>query len=308
MADIHSYFASVNACIGQRSGGRLASILALPLRGVEAQHRLLAEKARGINLISYATSNVSEAGVAAVVGHRLLAVTALVSSDLRKAYEHELAAYNSVLEYLKEENSSWILPALIRTSDDLRQLAIQVDSASSGNDFLRNSLENLTKGFTAVAKDRTPVSSPGSKKPALFAVTNVLFKIYFRVNTLQLCSKLISVIDGPSGAGENLHLYPLSDVAMYKYYLGRLKLFEDKQEEAREHLRFALRHTPLGLMKNRQRILASLIPVEMSLGVMPTDLVATKYGFHEYLAMANAAKIGDLRSLEKVHCIWQVHY
>ena len=238
--------------------------------------------------------------MAAVVAHRLLALLSLVANEVKKAYEHELAAYNSMLEYLKEENSSWALPVLIRISNDLRLLAILIDAESSGNDFLRNSLENLTKGFTAVAKDRTPVPSPGSKKPALFAVTNVLFKIYFRLNTLQLCSKLISVIDGPNGAGDNVLLYPLSDVVMYKYYLGRLKLFEDKQEDAREHLRFALKYTPLRLIRNRQRILASLIPVEMSLGVMPTDLVATKYGFHEYLAMANAVRVGDLRTYETV--------
>lgn len=61
-------------------------------------------------------------------------------------------------------------------------------------------------------------------------MTNVLFKIYFKVNTLQLCSKLISVIEGPGGIMENLHAFPMSDVVMYKYYLGRLKMFEDKYE------------------------------------------------------------------------------
>ena len=303
-SDLHAYFSSVNGCCGQRNGVRLAAALALPLQGgglvIAPPHRQLADKARGINVLSYASSNVSEAGVAGIVAHRLQALLSLVANDLKKAYEHELAAYNSVLEYLKEDNSSWVLPALIRISNDLRLLATLVDTESSGNDFLRNSLENLTKGFTAVAKDRTPVSSPGSKKPALFGVTNVLFKIYFRLNTLQLCSKLISVIEGPSGAGDNLLLYPLSDVVMYKYYLGRLKLFEDKQEEAREHLRFALSYTPQRLVSNRKRILASLVPVEMSLGVMPTDLIATKYGFHEYLAMANAVRVGDLRTFENV--------
>jgi hypothetical protein len=47
-----------------------------------------------------------------------------------------------------------------------------------------------------VAKDRTPASDPSSKKLAIFAVTNVLFKVYFKVNTLQLCGKLINVVEG----------------------------------------------------------------------------------------------------------------
>ena len=64
----------------------------------------------------------------------------------------------------------------------------QVDEKSGDVNFkfLRESLGVLTKGFTAVAKDRSPVNQPGLKKLAIFAVTNVLFKIYFRVNTLQL--------------------------------------------------------------------------------------------------------------------------
>ena len=96
------------------------------------------------------------------------------------------------------------------------------------NQFLRESLGSLTKGFTVVAKDRTPVSDPSSKKLAIFAVTNVLFKVYFKVNTLQLCGKLINVVEGPGGIMDNLRLFPVSDVVMYKYYIGRLKMFEDK--------------------------------------------------------------------------------
>jgi nuclear mRNA export protein PCID2/THP1 len=61
----------------------------------------------------------------------------------------------------------------------------------------------------------------------------VLFKVYFKVNTLQLCGKLINVVEGPGGIMDNLRLFPVSDVVMYKYYIGRLKMFEDKYEEAR---------------------------------------------------------------------------
>lgn len=108
------------------------------------------------------------------------------------------------------------------------------------NQFLRESLGSLTKGFTVVAKDRTPVSDPSSKKLAIFAVTNVLFKVYFKVNTLQLCGKLINVVEGPGGIMDNLRLFPVSDVVMYKYYIGRLKMFEDKYEEARWVIGIAL--------------------------------------------------------------------
>lgn len=151
-----------------------------------------------------------------------------------------------------------------------------------------------------VAKDRTPLRQPGCKKIAIFAVTNVLFKIYFRVNTLQLCGKLISVLEGPGGIMDNLQLFPVSDVVMYKYYLGRLKMFEDRYEEARDCLMFALTYTPLSQFKNRQRILISLIPVQMVLGTMPSERVATTYKLPEFVALAKAVSLGDVRTFEEV--------
>jgi hypothetical protein len=93
--------------------------------------------------------------------------------------------------------------------------------------FLRECSNNLTRSFTTIAKDR------GSKRLAIFAVTNALFKIYFKMNTLQLCSKLINVLEGPAGVMGDVHAFPVCDVVMYKYYLGRLKMFEDRYQEAR---------------------------------------------------------------------------
>lgn len=82
---------------------------------------------------------------------------------------------------------------------------------------------------------RTPITTSGSKKLAILAITNTLFKIYFKLNTLQLCGKLINVVErpGPGCALDHLHLFPLSDVVTYKYYIGKLKMFEDRYEEAR---------------------------------------------------------------------------
>ena len=162
--------------------------------------------------------------------------------------------------------------------------------------FLRESLNNLTKGFTTVAKDRT-----GAKRLALFAVTNALFKIYFKVNTLQLCGKLINVVEGPGSSVMNdLGAFPVCDVAMYKYYIGRLKMFEDRYSEARECLRFALSHCPRNNVKNRQRILASLVPVEMCLGLMPSARVGSVYGLSEFVELWNATIRGDLGSFDRI--------
>eukprot|EP01032_Pedospumella_encystans_P029810 gene29810-33651_t len=115
-----------------------------------------------------------------------MSLVAFVDGDLEAAYRHESTAYNSTLDYfsIKDDSTAWIIPVLVRVSNDLRIVATMADDKAGDTNykFLRESLNNLTKGFTTVAKDRA-----GSKRLALFAVTNALFKIYFKVNTLQLC-------------------------------------------------------------------------------------------------------------------------
>ena len=111
---------------------------------------------------------------------------------------------------------------------------------------------------------------------------------------------MINVVEGPGSGGvmNNIQMFPVSDVVMYKYYNGRLKMFEDRYEEARECLRFALKYCPKSCLRNRQRILASLVPVEMCLGVMPSQKVAVDYGLPELVTLGNAAILGDLNTFE----------
>jgi hypothetical protein len=46
----------------------------------------------------------------------------LILTLLLTAYRHESAAYNATVEYfsLREENTAWLIPVLIRVSNDLR--------------------------------------------------------------------------------------------------------------------------------------------------------------------------------------------
>jgi hypothetical protein len=151
-------------------------------------------------------------------------------------------------------------------------------------------------------KDRTSVVEIHAKRRIVLALTNVLFKIYFALNSLSLCTKLIDIIEGPAcnGLMQQVELLPVCDVVMYKYYNGRLMMFEDKYENARIFLRMALKNCPTSFVKNRQRILASLIPVEMCLGVFPTEAVARLYGFGEMVELSFATRRGDLRTFDAI--------
>jgi len=302
---------SIDQAWRRGNGVELARLMALPLPLTAASSQAASSLAGEVEgrlpaLAALCGNCIRDGGLAAAEASRLQALSHLLKGDLESAFHHELAAYNAVLEWFTEKEESETLaavPLLTRVSDDLRVVAGLAGDAkgdTSSQEFLRKATNDLTKGFSVVAKDRTPVASPGSKKRAILAMCNVLFKIYFKCNTLSLCRQVINVVEGPGHVMGNLHVFPVCDVVTYKYFIGRLRMFDDKYEEARDALRFALKHTPQSAHRNRQRILAILVPVEMCLGVMPSSLVASKYGFPQYVRMAEATKRGDLREFDAV--------
>ena len=292
-------------------------MLTLPLKlPVTAKQASVVSEAGNIQAIC--SSAIRDKNLVPAVVNHLSTLMALVQEQYKEAFEKQMAAYSSILEYFKDPDSNWMALVVVRYSDDLRLLASLADQKlqTADNQLLRESLVTLTNGFTAVAKERKPEHLsfpeyfPVSKKVALFAVTNVLFKIYFKLNTLPLCNKLINAIEGQPHAMtkspmeqaimNNLTSFPVADVVTYKFYIGKLKMFEDRYEEARECLRFALKNTPSGEMKNRQLILTSLVPVELCLGVMPADAVSSVYGLHAYVQLGRATALGDVRTFESV--------
>ena len=301
MSDLGSYLRMFAQAWRRGNGSDLANFVALE----QSPAGVLVDQIRAkssAHLQQMCAESLPE-GLATCVANRLSAISSLAGGELEAAFRSEHAAYNALLDYFlgrDEKETQLMIPVLVRVSNDLRVVAGLADDGKNdaSHAFLREALHDLTKGFSAVAKDRTPVASPGSKKRAILAAVNVLFKIYFKVNTLQLCSKIIAVVEGPGHVMGNLSVFPVCDVVTYKYYIGRLRMYEDKYEEARDSLRFALKHTPLAMTRNRQRILAILVPVEMCLGVMPSPLVATKYGLHQYVTLAEAAKKGNLRDFD----------
>lgn len=156
-------------------------------------------------------------------------------------------------------------------------------------------------GFTVAAKDRSAITTGKSKRLAIFGVSNVLFKVYFKMQTIQLCQKLINVIEEPkSGIMENITYFSVSDVVMYKYYVGRLKLFEDKFQEARDCFYFALKYTPKTCLANRQRILTSLIPLEINNGIMPSSIITREYNLPELVELGETVKKGDIAKFDSI--------
>jgi hypothetical protein len=56
----------------------------------------------------------------------------------------------------------------------------------------------------------------------------------------------------------------------YRYYVGRLNMFEDKYDEAEQQLDYALKHCHKNAIGNKRRILNYLLPVKLMRGRLPS--------------------------------------
>ena len=64
------------------------------------------------------------------------------------------------------------------------------------------------------------------KKLAALDIVNVSIKIYFRLNTLRLCKNLMRTVDSRQFAP--FDAFPMSQRVTYKFYVGRLAVFDEK--------------------------------------------------------------------------------
>ncbi|CAI5534521.1 unnamed protein product [Closterium sp. Naga37s-1] len=89
-------------------------------------------------------------------------------------------------------------------------------AAGKSPDKLKAAASFLMKVFGAIA-------GKGPKKVGSLYVACQLFKIYFKLGTLNLSKSIIRVIDSSKGFDD----YPARDQVTYKYYTGRLDVFND---------------------------------------------------------------------------------
>lgn len=102
-----------------------------------------------------------------------------------------------------------------------------------------------------------------SRKWALYYVTNLLFKTYFRLNSISLSKTILRSLAATSSDMPTLELFPKSHQVTYKYYLGVINFLEEDYARAEEELETAYGMCHVGQSKNRQLILTYLIPTKM---------------------------------------------
>ncbi len=307
---MNGYLQGIKDCLHGRRGNELAIMMALPisLQFSDAEVSLAhsAGSDKNLNRNVHKALQVDQL-LSDVVGDRLNALSCLVNGNLDGAYRATHSSFNNIVDFMGNATDfPFLAGTLAHLASDLRIIASMNDNSKAERErlsaqCLRECQNSITRAFTLVSKDRLPLSDPSCKKLHIFNVTNTLFKIYFKLNTLQLATKLIKLVDTPAVLSA-LTAFPLQDVITYKFYVGRLAMFEDRLDEARECLQFALKYTKYtsNNLHNRKLILASLVPIEMLRGVMPTPLLGSQYGLDVYVELGNAVRTGDLRSYNTI--------
>ena len=195
--------------------------------------------------------------------------------------ECQIKVHSAFNRLFSSSEGNWMVPALIFVCQTTNKLALaadrQISSKSKGKHHHQANLQKavpiLQDSYSKTFNDRTeyesgaPFDSVGSKQAGVLAIVNILFEMYFRLNILRLCKNLIRPVETKKLSEKG----SMADMVTYRYYIGRLSMFEDQHSSAEIHLEYALSHCHKHAWKNKTRILKYLIPVKLYRGRLPTS-------------------------------------
>ncbi|KAL8464060.1 hypothetical protein ACS0TY_033833 [Phlomoides rotata] len=214
------------------------------------------------------------------------------TGNLVESYVAFEKASNSFIQEFRNWESSWALEALYVIAYEIRILAeradIELASIGKTPEKLKGAGSFLMKVFGVLA-------GKGPKRVGALYVTCQLFKIYFKLGTVHLCRSVIRSIE--TARIFDFEEFPVRDKVTYMYYTGRLEVYNEDFPAADHKLSYALTHCNTKEDANIRMILKYLIPVKLSIGILPRTLLLEKFNLIEYSDVVIALKRGDLRLL-----------
>ncbi|KAL3651674.1 Enhanced ethylene response protein 5 [Castilleja foliolosa] len=217
---------------------------------------------------------------------------ALQSYRLRNLVESYMAFEKASKYEFRNWESAWALEALYVIAYEIRILSeradIELASIGKPPEKLKGAGSFLMKVFGVLA-------GKGPKRVGALYVTCQLFKIYFKLGTVNLCRSVIRSIE--TARIFDFEEFPVRDKVTYMYYTGRLEVYNENFPAADHKLSYALTHCDARKDTNIRMILKYLIPVKLSIGILPRTLLLQKYNLNEYSEVVLALTRGDLRLL-----------
>jgi hypothetical protein len=193
-----------------------------------------------------------------------------------QCYESQATLHACFNQLYASSVGNTLVPALIEVCKSTHRLAVAADLEIASRDHakLNAAALLLQESYSKSYSDRkelipgAPYDDDGSKKVAVLFIVNELFKIYFRLNTLRLCKNVAK----PTEAKKLHEQGTMAQMVTYKYFSGRLCLFEDNFVDAEKNLEYAFLNCPNDAIHNKRCILRYLIPVKLYRGKLPTPM------------------------------------
>lgn len=235
----------------------------------------------------------------ALVEKRFAATGALSSKNWVDASAHLSDGLQIFLQILTAE-SAWCMPLLHSLCADVRLLSEVADQQLQAEGQKPCQLEDaervLKRAFAVTNQDRRPLNE-GSRKIGALGVSNQLLKVYFKLNNLRLCSNITRTVEAPNFP--KFDVFPGPHRVIYKYFTGRLHLYDNRCSEAVQALTYAFENIQTtdgrSAKKHKKQILLFLVPAKILKGSLPSAAMLDEYDLKCYVDIRAAIRTGNMR-------------
>ncbi|KAF2401633.1 COP9 signalosome complex subunit 12 [Trichodelitschia bisporula] len=238
-----------------------------------------------------------------------------------KAYEQWKEMVNALIRgYTTNVFPPWTLPCLYTAGKYLRNLAIKADeqtrkstgnvtynegfqddvvSSIGKNDSLQDAARQINRIFSLCISDRAPLEE--SRKWGVYYISNLLFKIYFKLNSISLCKNILRSLQVSQSDMPPFEGFPKSHQVTFRYYAGVIHFLDEDYKTAEDYLTKALTACHRTAHKNQELILTYLIPCRLlTASQLPTPTVLAQFPHLEALftPLITAMKQGNLAAFD----------
>ncbi|KAH8813258.1 hypothetical protein F5884DRAFT_856536 [Xylogone sp. PMI_703] len=235
-----------------------------------------------------------------------------------KVYESWKDLANCLIRgYTNGGFEAWTVPCLYVAGKYIRIFAIKADEGtgddtSAGTNFqddfnpeaeknekLEDAARVLNRIFQICLSDRAPLEE--SRKWGIYNIVNLLFKTYFKLNSISLSKNILNAIQAYRGDMPDLDAFPKSHQVTFRYYVGVIYFLEENYAEAEKHLTEAWKLCYKNSKRNKELILTYLIPCHLlTTHTLPSKLLLEPYPRLQrlFLPLSQCIKKGDLRGFD----------
>ncbi|KAG9231898.1 hypothetical protein BJ875DRAFT_102742 [Amylocarpus encephaloides] len=251
----------------------------------------------------------------------ILSAEAAAQSNARSSWTKVYDAWKELTNVLHRGYSNcgfeaWTVPCFYVVGKYLRIFAIKADEDAATstttmtnfddfnpeaerNEKLEDAARQLNRIFNLCLSDRAPLEE--SRKWGIYNIINLLFKTYFKLNSISLSKNILKAVRAYTGDMPVLESFPLAHQVTFKYYVGVINFLEESYVEAEKNLTEAWNLCHKDSVRNKELILTYLIPCHLlTTHTLPTQALLSPYPRLQslFLPLSRCIKKGDLSGFD----------